>query len=64
MHLSEVSQPRACAQYKWLMALSGDTDIGREVLLSSRQAKGTWCVVLGSPKDYSATVSAHRSRLI
>lgn len=27
-------------------------DIDREVLLSSRQAKGTWCVVFGGPKDH------------
>ena len=29
----------------------------------AREAKGTWCVVLCSPKDYAATESAHRSRL-
>ena len=27
-----------------------------------RKTKGTWCVVLGRPKVYSATESAHRSR--
>lgn len=27
-----------------------------------RETKDTWCVVLGSPKDYPATESAHRSR--
>lgn len=27
-----------------------------------RKSKGTWCVVLCSPKDYAATEAAHRSR--
>ena len=38
--------------------------IDREGLLSSRQAKGTWCVVLCIPKEYAATGAAHHSRLI
>ncbi len=36
----------------------------REERLSSRQAKGTWCVVSCIPKEYAATGAAHRSRLI
>lgn len=55
------SQSRACTQYEWLVAMQ--VDINRERPLSSRQAKGTWCVVLGNPKDYSATEVAHHSRL-
>ena len=38
--------------------------MNREILLSSRQAKGTWCVVSCIPKEYAATGAAHRSRLI
>lgn len=55
-------------QYEWLMDLAEKAgaerhrDTNRERRLSSRQAKGTWCVVLGSPKDYSATEVAHHSR--
>jgi len=47
-------------QYDRFLAVN---DINRERPLSSRQAKGTWCVVLGSPKGYSATEVAHHSRL-
>ncbi len=34
----------------------------REGRLSSRQAKGTWCVVLGRAKLYSAAEVAHHCR--
>jgi hypothetical protein len=36
----------------------------REELLSSRQAKGTWCVVFCIAKLYGSTEAAHHCRLI
>ena len=45
-----------------VLMVDGLWHIDREILLSSRQAKGTWCVVLGMPKAYSATGVAHHSR--
>lgn len=52
-------------QFEWFVVAvrDGGANIDREKLLSSREMKSTWCVVLGSPKDYSATGVAHHSRL-
>lgn len=63
--MSEPSQARAYMQFEWFVVAvrEGGANIDREKLLSSREMKGTWCVVLGSPKDYSATEVAHHSRL-
>ena len=53
------SQARALMQYEWFLG----NDRNREILLSSRQTKGTCGVVLGGPKDHSATGTAPYSRL-
>ena len=55
----QASQARAVIQFEWSLGLHRD----REKLLSSRQTKGTWCVVLGEAKLHLATGVAHHSRL-
>ena len=47
-----------------VLMVDGLRHIDREIRLSSRQAKGTWCVVFCIVKQYGSTEAAHHCRLI
>jgi len=49
-------------QFEWLAEQTERCYVNRKKRLSSREMKGTWCVVLCNPKGYAATEVAHHSR--